>query len=155
MSENRFIHMEAFDGHVTVCYQFDQEKGAEQRSITASFAWCNPNDQFRKALGRLKSSKKHEAGSTHVIKLVEGLTITQSVQDYIMQNIDLQKMSIVGKADMNSFVPKWFQLAFFQSEADRQMQQLVMAGMKASGLKTGCGHGECSDDECTAGGVDL
>ena len=153
MSENRFIHLGAFGGRITVCYQFDQEKGADQRSVTASFAWCNPNDQFRKVLGRLKSSKKHEAGSTHVIQLVDGYTITQCVQNFIMQNVDLQKMSIVNKADLSSFVPKWFQLAFFQNEADTQMQQLVMAGMKASGLQAGgCSHGGCDDEGCSSEG---
>lgn len=144
MSQYRFIHLGEFGGRVTVCYQFDQEKGAAQRSITASFAWSNPNDQFRKALGRLKSSKKFESGHTHKIDLSEGVMISDSVKTYILSGIDLETMALTQRANLGSFVPKWFQQEYYQQEFDRQMEVLVRAGMQARGQHSdSCCGGHC------------
>jgi hypothetical protein len=146
--ENRFIHIEGLGGRVTVCYRFDQPKGETVRSITASFAWCNPNDQFKKLRGRKISAARFERGEVHKIELSnqEGVSITDNVKVFLMDSVDCQSVAISG-ADDSSFIPRWFQLGFTEQQAESALEDM-MANMFKMQMQEAedascCGSGSC------------
>ena len=150
--ENRFIHIAGLGGRVTVCYRFDQPKGEKVRSITASFAWCSPEDQFKKLRGRKISAARFERGEVHKIELVdeEGVSITDNVKVFLMDSVDCQSVATVG-ADDKSFVPRWFQLAFTNQEAEIAMEDMManMMQMQMQGqipALGSCESGSCGHD---------
>jgi len=48
----RFHHFEYKDGHVTVAYQVDQNKGAQIRKVRYACSFTSPKDTFNRAKGR-------------------------------------------------------------------------------------------------------
>lgn len=129
-TENRYMHIPAFNGTVTVCYRFNQPKGETARSITAAFAWRAPNDQFRKIRGRHIAARRLRNDDNHVINLDNEMTISQNVQKYIISKIDLLNLSALNKNyDKTSFIPRWFQTSFYLAQSQDAMDSLMMAGL--------------------------
>lgn len=157
----RFTHLRSVgSGAVTVVYEHDQPKGfVGQKTITASFAFCNPNDRFDRAFGRKVAVSRFASGKTFKVELKgdgsdSNVNISNTLKNFIVEGVNPIKLYFAGKCDDSLLAPRWVQydvmsefieqLRTKQSENDHiQIQSQIQSQIQESSCGSGCCGGSC------------
>jgi hypothetical protein len=90
-------------GAVTVAYTHNGPY------IYAAFAFCSPEDNFSKKIGRVKSSGRHKGNHVEPIKLNEGETPYDAVWRYLVEDFKTHVPADNPKFSTSCLAPFWLQ----------------------------------------------
>lgn len=159
MEVMRFTHLRSVgSGAVTVAYEHDQPKGfVGQKTITASFAFCNPNDRFDRAFGRKVAVSRFQSGKTFKIELKgdgsdSTVNISNALKNFIVDAVNPIKLYFDGKCDDSLLAPRWVQYDVMSEFIEQvrtkhsenaQIQAQSQAQIQESSCGSGCCGGGC------------
>lgn len=101
----KYVHINNFamGGAVTAAYE---HKG---NYICTSFAFCSPEDNFSKKLGRIKSAGRYEGGKTEDILLKEDESPYDAVWRYLVEDFKNNVPADNPKFSTSCLAPFWLQ----------------------------------------------
>lgn len=147
----RFTHLrDVGNGCVTVAYEHDQEKGySGQKTITAAFSFCNPNDRFDRAFGRKVATSRFMSGKTFKVELKgdSDVNISNCLKDFIISSINPIELYFKGKFDDSLLAPRWLQydvISQFVEEMNKaKFAKANSETQSQSSCSSGCCGGGC------------